>query len=66
VVKKGELAIEVDTWAIIWLNGKQDEAPYRKMVPAGRYRLRIQHEEKDETMTVVVHPDETTTVKRNW
>lgn len=66
VVKKGELAIEVNTWAIIWLNGKQDEAPYRKMVPAGRYRLRIQHEENDETLSVVVRPDETTTVKRNW
>ena len=65
-IKKGELAIEVDTWAIIWLDGKQDEAPYRVKLPAGRYRLRMQHDDKDETMTVVVRPDEITIIKRNW
>jgi eukaryotic-like serine/threonine-protein kinase len=64
--KKGELAIEVDTWAIVWVNGKQDEAPYREKLPAGRYRLRMQREDKEETITVVVRPGETTTVKRSW
>jgi hypothetical protein len=65
-VKKGELVIEVNSWAVIWLNGKQDEAPYRAQLPAGRYRLRMQHEDKDETTTVLVRPNETTTVARDW
>jgi eukaryotic-like serine/threonine-protein kinase len=65
-VKKGELVIEVNSWAVIWLNGKQDEAPYRAQLPAGRYRLRMQHQDKDETTTVLVRANETTTVARDW
>lgn len=63
---KGELVIQVDSWADLWVNGKENEAPYRAKVPAGRYRLRLKHEDKDESITVVVHPGQTTTVTRNW
>jgi serine/threonine protein kinase len=68
-VKKGELAIIVKPWALIWLNGKAfGQTPFREAIPAGRYRLRIANDDagKDETTLVTVHPDQTTTVQRSW
>jgi len=66
----GELAILVKSWAVVWLNGKpfDEDAPFRRTLPAGRYRVRMQNEklEKDETTTVVVSPGKTTTVEKNW
>jgi serine/threonine-protein kinase len=67
--KKGELAIIVKPWAMIWLNGKSlGQTPFREPIPAGRYRLRIANDDvgKDETTTVTVNPDKTTTVQRSW
>jgi serine/threonine-protein kinase len=68
-VKKGELAIIVKPWALIWLNGKSlGQTPFREAIPAGRYRLRIANDDvgKDETTLVTVNPDQTTTVQRSW
>jgi hypothetical protein len=68
-VKKGELAIVVKPWALIWLNGKSlGQTPFREAIPAGRYRLRIANDDvgKDETTLVTVNPDQTTTVQRSW
>jgi serine/threonine protein kinase len=68
-VKKGELAIIVKPWALIWLNGKAfGQTPFREAIPAGRYRLRIANDDagKDETTLVTVHPDQTTTIQRSW
>ena len=68
-VKRGELAIIVKPWALIWLNGKSlGQTPFREAIPAGRYRLRIANDDvgKDETTLVTVNPDQTTTVQRSW
>jgi len=68
-VRKGELAIIVRPWALIWLNGKSlGQTPYREAIPAGRYRLRIANDDagKDETTLVTITPDQTTTVQRSW
>jgi len=68
-VKKGELAIIVKPWALIWLNGKSlGQTPFREAIPAGRYRLRIANDDagKDETTLVTINPDQTTTVQRSW
>ncbi len=68
-IKKGELAIVVRPWALIWLNGKSlGQTPFREAIPAGRYRLRIANDDvgKDETTLVTVNPDQTTTVQRVW
>ncbi|HEX3474621.1 MAG TPA: protein kinase [Kofleriaceae bacterium] len=68
-LKKGELAIIVKPWALIWLNGKSlGQTPFREAIPAGRYRLRIANDDagKDETTLVTVNPDQTTTVQRSW
>jgi serine/threonine-protein kinase len=68
-VRKGELAIIVRPWALIWLNGKSlGQTPYRETIPAGRYRLRIANDDagKDETTLVTVTPDQTTTIQRSW
>jgi serine/threonine-protein kinase len=67
--KRGELAIVVKPWALIWLNGKSlGQTPFREAIPAGRYRLRIANDDvgKDETTLVTVSPDQTTTVQRSW
>jgi tRNA A-37 threonylcarbamoyl transferase component Bud32 len=68
-VKRGELAIIVKPWALIWLNGRSlGQTPFREAIPAGRYRLRIANDDvgKDETALVTVNPDQTTTVQRSW
>jgi serine/threonine-protein kinase len=68
-VRRGELAIIVKPWALIWLNGKSlGQTPFREAIPAGRYRLRIANDDvgKDETTLVTVNPDRTTTVQRSW
>jgi serine/threonine protein kinase len=68
-VKKGELAIIVKPWALIWLNGRSlGQTPFREAIPAGRYRLRIANDDvgKDETTLVTVNPDQTTTIQRSW
>jgi len=69
VKRTGELAILVKPWALIWLNGKSaGQTPFREKLPVGRYRLRIQNDEtgKDETVTVTVTADKTTTIERTW
>lgn len=65
----GRLSVVVKPWAILWIEGKViGQTPYRAPLPAGRYRIRITNEDagKDETMTVTVTANKTTTVERNW
>jgi len=65
----GELAIKVKPWAKIWLNGKFiHETPFREPLPSGRYRLRLVNEvaSKDESLTITIEPDKTTTIERDW
>jgi hypothetical protein len=67
--KKGELAIIVKPWALIWLNGKSyGQTPFRESIAAGRYRLRLTNEDagKDETTFITVGADQTTTIQRSW
>jgi serine/threonine-protein kinase len=67
--KTGELAILVKPWALVWLNGKPlNQTPYRETIPVGRYRVRLRNDDlgKDETTTVVVNADQTTTIERKW
>jgi len=67
--KSGELAIIVRPWALIWLNGRSlGQTPFREKVAAGRYLVRIANDDvgKDETFTIVVSPENTTTVQRTW
>ncbi|HEX3759924.1 MAG TPA: protein kinase [Kofleriaceae bacterium] len=69
VTKKGELAILVRPWAMIWLNGRElGQTPYRDTIAAGRYRVRLVNEDLgiDETTTVTVVPDRPTTIERSW
>ncbi|HEY0482077.1 MAG TPA: hypothetical protein VGD37_31375, partial [Kofleriaceae bacterium] len=69
VRKSGELAIIVKPWALIWLNGKSlGQTPFRENIAAGRYLVRIANDDagKDESFTIIVNPDETTTVQRTW
>jgi hypothetical protein len=69
VKRTGELAVLVKPWAMIWLNGKSvGQTPYREKIPVGRYRLRIQNDEagKDETVSVTINADQTTTIERKW
>ncbi len=64
---KGELAIIVKPWAEIWLNGKSvGQTPYRATIAAGRYRLRIANDDKNEALMITVKPDQTTTIERKW
>ncbi len=65
----GSLAIYVKPWAQIWLNDRSaGPTPYTAALPAGRYRVRLANEDlgKDETTTVVVQPNKTTTLERKW
>jgi serine/threonine protein kinase len=67
--RTGELAVLAKPWAVIWLNGKRSgQTPFRAVVPAGRYRVRLANDDigKDEITTITVEPDETATVERNW
>jgi serine/threonine-protein kinase len=69
VSRTGELAIIVQPWAMIWLNGKPSgQTPFRGPVPAGRYRIRLANDDvgRDETTTVTVEPDRTATLERSW
>jgi serine/threonine protein kinase len=67
--RRGELAISVKPWAMIWINGRSvGQTPFRDRFPAGRYRVRLQNEDagKDEVTTVTVSADQTTTLQRAW
>ncbi len=68
-VRKGELAILVRTWAMIWLNGRKlGQTPFRNTVTAGKYRLRLVNDDLgiDETTVITVVPDRNTTIERSW
>ena len=66
----GELTVMVTPWAAVWLNGKSlaGGTPSRTKVPAGRHRLRIANEDlrRQESLTVTIKPNETTTIERTW
>jgi serine/threonine-protein kinase len=67
--RTGELAIIVEPWAMIWLNGKpRGQTPFRAPVPAGRYRVRLANDvvDRDEVVAITVEPDRTTTIERTW
>jgi hypothetical protein len=69
VTRIGELAIIVKPQAMIWLNGKPSgQTPFRGLVPAGRYRIRIANDDAghDEVTTITVEPDQTATLERTW
>jgi serine/threonine-protein kinase len=68
--RKGKITILVTPWALVWLDGKPlDQTPVvLDDVPAGRHHLRLQNSlaKKDETITIVVNPDQPTTIQRTW
>ena len=69
VTRTGELAINVQPGAMIWLNGKPSgQTPFRGLVPAGQYRIRLANDDvgHDEITVVTVEPDRTATVERSW
>jgi hypothetical protein len=54
---------------MIWLNGKRSgQTPFREVIPAGRYLVRLANNDvgQDETTTITVEPDKTAIVERNW
>ena len=66
---RGELAIYVNPWALIWLDGKPlGQTPLNQKVAAGRHRLRIANEDlgKDESLTVTITADQKFTIQRTW
>jgi serine/threonine-protein kinase len=69
VTRTGELAIIVRPWALIWLNGRPSgQTPFRAVVPAGRYRVRLANDDvgRNEITIITVAPDQTATVERTW
>jgi serine/threonine protein kinase len=67
--RKGELAVLVRPWAMIWLNGRDlGQTPFRSTVAAGKYRLHIVNVDLgiDETTNITVVPDRLTTIERGW
>ena len=65
----GELEVFVQPWAEISLDGKSvGQTPYRKRLPAGRYRLQLVNEDsgKTEAIVISVTTDQTTTIRRAW
>ncbi len=65
----GRLRVVVDPWAEIFVDETgHGEAPKTLELPAGEYRLRLRNPEldRDETVTVVVKPGRTTTIRRSW
>lgn len=67
---KGELVVMVTPWAAIWLNGRSlpGGTPYRTKVSVGRHRVRIANDDlrRQESLTVTVTANETTTIERTW
>jgi serine/threonine protein kinase len=68
--KTGNLHLLATPWALCWVDGEAlDQTPCLfDGVPAGRYRVRLKNPDagKDETMTVMVNPGETTTIEKEW
>lgn len=65
----GKLSIIVKPWAMVSLNGGRPvQTPYIRQLPVGSYRVRLVNEvaEKDQTMTVTVSRDQTTTIQLSW
>jgi hypothetical protein len=67
---QGELVVMVTPWAAIWLNGRSlpGGTPYRTKVSVGRHRVRIANDDlrRQESLTVTVTANETTTIERTW
>jgi serine/threonine-protein kinase len=56
------------SWAYVSSNGKSCQSPCRLKLPAGKQRVRVRNPDlqRDETVTVTVRANETTTVRSPW
>lgn len=67
--ERGELAIVVKPWAMVSINGRPaGQTPYHHQLPIGVYRVRLVNDnaDMDETITVTVSREHTTTIERTW
>jgi hypothetical protein len=65
-VAQGTLHIEVQPWADVVIGDWQDTTPVTRSLPAGHHRVLLRKGKQTETVDVVIVPNQTVTITRNW